>query len=212
VTDRTLAEMKATHDRLVALTAIQKVLKGLTDEARGQVLDVLTAAGTRNMDCTAADGTELGTTSRTKGKRTVAVTDHRALLAWVREHHPLWIEEAIAAAPWARLKKELLARDAPCTDTGDVIPGLAIVDGEPGVSVRVTRDAEARMADIINGMLPELTAEPWRPAQEVINETLDPTGDGWPFPPDSELVDELHPDDRPLVGDPGPEYGPNGDL
>ena len=80
------------------------------------------------------DGRKVGSVSYVTGSRRAAVTDPAAFLAWVKETHPTEVEtvETVREA----FRKVVLANPVN-PDTGEIPPGVDLVEGEPYVRADV---------------------------------------------------------------------------
>lgn len=91
------------------------------------------------------DGSDIGTVSVAKGRKTIRVVDEAAYREWVREHSP---HNVFAPEPVEQVRPaytKALADQAEVVDgllvdatTGEVVPGIQQVAGEPYVSVKIS--------------------------------------------------------------------------
>jgi hypothetical protein len=125
--------------KLAALKAVKDHLTSEDALAKGELMDDLDPGDRK----TAAlpDGTKVGTVTVSQRDAAFKVTDERAFVAWVKEHRPTAIVEAVRESD----QKDILER---IPDTGEIPDGVEL--GEPGapyVSVRQSKDeAEALVA------------------------------------------------------------------
>lgn len=89
------------------------------------------------------DGHLLAKATMVRGKVSMVVSDPNALLAWVKQNHPTEITEAVNSAFMSVLEKRAKELGNPVGFDGELIPGLEMKQGEPYVSVRKEKDAEA---------------------------------------------------------------------
>lgn len=107
------------------------------------------------------DGATIGAVRRTRPTRKVLITDETALLAWVQEHRPDQIMPAIRPAFLDALRLSCKEHGMPVDkSTGEVIPGMELVEGSPSYYVDVDPAAvpmlRAKFAELIAGGLLEL--------------------------------------------------------
>jgi len=107
------------------------------------------------------DGTVIGSVTRSKVAQRAAVTDMRALLAWVREHQPDELVQSVNPAYVDALKRQVKVHGkAFDRGTGEVIPGVELVDGS--ATYRPAPDPDmvplvlARLAELVGAGLLEL--------------------------------------------------------
>lgn len=97
-----------------------------------------------------ADGTELGKASLVGGTTKATVVDEDALLKWVMREKPHLIRKIVDTVWRNRIlgiaEKEGVAIDP---DTGALIPGIEITEGNPYVKVTPNTAARERMAAIV---------------------------------------------------------------
>lgn len=112
------------------------------------------------------DGTVIGEVKRAKAPKSAQVVDERALLAWVEKNRPDEIEvrktvrSSYLDALKAQAKKDGWPYDP---TTGEIIPGIEVVEGTPSYRPVLDEDAKAivmpRLLDLLtNGLLPQLTS------------------------------------------------------
>ena len=140
--------------------AVLKVIADEVERRRGAVNEKLGAAfaetGTTQAPATLPDGTKVGTVSYAGvGGKAAVVVDENAFLAWVLENYP---DEVVTRVREDSKKKWLdgaKAAGKPIdTRTGEVIPGVEIVDSQPYVALRFARGgAEAIIAAWLAGRL-----------------------------------------------------------
>lgn len=108
-------------------------------EKRAALVEALGADGVERVR------TDFGLVTYSRGKPTAVVTNERALLEWVRQRHPEMLLSRVNPAYIAALKRmaerEGVASDR---DTGEVVPGIEIVNAGPGL--RIVKDPDAREA------------------------------------------------------------------
>lgn len=88
------------------------------------------------------DNLDFGTVSVVGGGKVARVTDERALFEWVRKNRPDELSQIINPAFVESIKK--ICEDegvAVYKPTGEVIPGVELVDGTKTLRISPTRDA-----------------------------------------------------------------------
>ena len=161
------------HD-LASRFGLLKVLVQKLGEAKGAA-DAEIRDTWRVKDRAAAvlpDGAEIGSVTLASGRTTSKLTDEKAYEAWVRRVHPEEIEtvttERINPDFTARLMSAARQLGVPVdADTGEQVPGIEVVEGEPYPTVRLAPDAAEIVAQAWqDGTLTELVASLLRPAIE----------------------------------------------
>lgn len=154
--------MSTAQDRLLAgrqvfTKVIQADVKAAFDQTR-RLLEPLLGAD-EAIAAELPDGTRVGTVKRSKARKMPAVTDERALLAWVTEHRPDELVQSVNPAYVEYLKSQVREHGhAFDVTTGEIIPGVEMREGSPSylpqpdpVMVPVLR---ARLAELIgHGLL-----------------------------------------------------------
>jgi hypothetical protein len=134
---------------LLAGKLISEELKGQAE--REELEQILAAEDTAKVPVRDADGTELGTATLCGGKDKAKVTNEQALLEWVKEHRPDQLRQVVEPAYIKALLKQADAEGAAADeDTGEVIPGIEIVETSSYVSVKPNELARDRMAELIH--------------------------------------------------------------
>ena len=117
------------------------------------------------LTATTPAGRDVGTVTLAKGKATASITDSGAYEEWVRATHP----EAIETVPaTTRINPEFTARltsaarkngVAVDAETGEIVPGIEVAQGEPYPMVKLAEDARAAVAEAWrDGSLTELVS------------------------------------------------------
>lgn len=134
---------------LVAGKLITDSLKGGAE--REELAQILAADDTAKVPVRDADGVELGTAILCGGKDKAKVTDELALLAWVKENRPDQLRQIVEPAYIKALLKQADAEGAAADEeTGEIIPGIEIVETGSYVSVKPNELARDRMAELIH--------------------------------------------------------------
>ena len=134
--------------RLAALYALKDAITTAYNEARKEAEDELDPSDRKS--AVLPNGANIGTISYTKGSFTAKVTDPDLLLGWVKDNAPgevvtvETVRESYVKALLGRVKdSDGAAYDA---KTGEVIPGVEFVHGDP--YVKTAQTAEQREAFI----------------------------------------------------------------
>ncbi|MCA1185791.1 MULTISPECIES: hypothetical protein [unclassified Saccharopolyspora] len=138
-------------------TALQiAVLRLLLDKVK-QASDAAKANGLGRMDpgdrITATyNGQKIAAVSAAEGKTSARVTNPDALAAWVAEHYPTEVEHKPVIRPaFERVLLDLAKKAGePVAPDGELdVPGIAVSNGDPYITVRPTPEAE----QIVTAML-----------------------------------------------------------
>jgi selenophosphate synthetase-related protein len=109
------------------------------------------------------DGTPIGRVSLSKAPTSAAVTDEREMLKWVKQHRPDEIVESVNPAFVTKLKGYAKTHGVAVLPTGEIVPGVESVQGNPRYRVDVDPDAvpilRARLAELVAQGLLELPEE-----------------------------------------------------
>jgi hypothetical protein len=82
-----------------------------------------------------------------KGRESINVTDSRALLEWVKQHHPTEIVESVNPA----YVKTFKAVEGIVIDSnGEPVPGMELKAAEPYISVRSEKEAPFLVAQLLS--------------------------------------------------------------
>lgn len=133
---------------IMAGTLITSELK--SKDERAELLGIMTDDDVQQVPVRDADGVELGKASLCDATAKAKVVDEAALLAWVKENRPDQIRETVEPAYVKALLKAVDAEGVAADETtGEVIPGLELVDGKPFVKVTPNPVARDRMSELI---------------------------------------------------------------
>lgn len=108
---------------------------------RAQARDDFTVVGQRDVGLIGDE--PIGTVQLNKGRETWAVTDERALLAYVKAKMPEQVEtiERVRPAAVEALRKVAAGKGAAVDDDGEPIPGLSCSVSDPSLMVKPSEDA-----------------------------------------------------------------------
>ena len=97
------------------------------------------------------DGHMIAKATKTRGRSKLVVTDEKAFVNWVAEHHLTEIISQVNPAFMRHLELRAKEYGAPIDTLGEAIPGVEFQDGEPYVSVRREKDAPFIVAQLLSG-------------------------------------------------------------
>ena len=133
--------------------AAQLVSKLVAEHGAGSKADLLAAMadlGAERIRVTDDDGTDLGAVSITAGRVSAKVTDPAAFQQWVADRHPSELVQQVRESFTKKvLDQAVTAGDPVDAATGEVIPGVEVVAGEPFLTVRPTSEARSRMRETL---------------------------------------------------------------
>jgi hypothetical protein len=154
-----MTDMKATARTVVAAAALGAQAKAVEKAAKAELLELCGKTGATTLKVKDDDGTALATISMSEGRKSADVTNETALLAWVRKNRPDHIRETVADGYVKSLLKLALENGAAVDeDTGEVIPGIDVSQGDPYISATTSAAAKERMGHLLRGSgLLELT-------------------------------------------------------
>jgi hypothetical protein len=96
------------------------------------------------------DGTVVGSITYAKASWTAKVTDSRALARWVQLHYPDEVEPTVRPAFLSAILAASKQACLPMTPDGTLdVPGIAVVKGDPYISIRPDKAAEPALIDAI---------------------------------------------------------------
>lgn len=151
-----MADMKGAARTAMSAQLLSSVI---TDEHKPVKVDLLASmldAGVERVGVTNDDGVKFGTVSVTAGTAKARVVDDRAFLAWVIARYPDEIAQVVRDSFVKKLLDAATEAGEPVdATTGEVVPGVELVDGKPYLTVRPTADAKERMREtlIASGLL-----------------------------------------------------------
>jgi hypothetical protein len=142
-------------EKLTALETYIKTLKGMADELRLSVTDDLGKRHVERVGAFLPDGTKLGSVTYKAGTKTAKVTDPAAAMAWCLRAHPDEIVKAINPAFLKRIldlaKTGAVGEHGYDPTSGEELPFITVVKGDPGIMVTKTPEGTARMEALAHG-------------------------------------------------------------
>lgn len=137
---------------VMAAKLVADTVKGYGDTAKQSVHAAMVDAGIERVRVTDDDGTDLGAVTLAAGRRAAKVTDEGAFTEWVAQRYPTEVVPTVRDATRRKLLDEATkAGDPVDTNTGEVIPGVEVLAGEPYVMCRPTEVAREQMAAALAG-------------------------------------------------------------
>lgn len=138
--------MSAPHELALHL-ALLRVVADLVKDSRTAAATAAQATldtGER-LSARLPGGERIASVTMANGKTEAKVTDEDAFTAWVADTYPTEVEQitVVRESFRRRLLDHAKQAGAPVTSTGEAIPGVQIVQGDPYPSVRLADDARA---------------------------------------------------------------------
>jgi hypothetical protein len=149
-------EQRLLAGRQVTAKILTEEIRALTAQTREQLEPTLDTE--EAVAAELSDGTRLGKVARSKAAESARVTDAHALLQWVKANHPAEIVESVNPAYEAKLKT-LAKKHGHAFDetTGEVIPGIEVIEGSASYRVTPTDGARelvmTRLSELVRGGL-----------------------------------------------------------
>jgi hypothetical protein len=143
-------------EKLAAIGTYLKTLTVLEKDLRAKVTADMGASHVERVGAYLPDGTKLAAVGHTDGRKAAKVTDPVAALKWCIERYPEEIVQAINPAFLKRLtdhaktvgKVGELGVDP---GTGEMLPFIEVVQGDPFVTVTATEEGVQRMEALAYG-------------------------------------------------------------
>lgn len=134
---------------ILAGTLITGELKGRAE--RAELVEIMTEQDVQQTPVRDADGVELGKASLCGASAKAKVVDEDALLQWVKANRTDQLRTVVEPAYVKALLKLADSEGAAVDETtGEVIPGIEHVGGEPFVKVTPNALAKDRMSELIH--------------------------------------------------------------
>lgn len=147
-----MTDLQAIARKAVGAKLVADQIKDIEKQAKAELLERMQKLGVRTLDVAGTDDSNMAVISKTPGKVTAKVTDERALLEWVKANRPDQLRTLVEEA-YVKSLLALAAEHGAAVDetTGEVIPGIEVMTGDPYLSTRPTAEARARMKDLLAG-------------------------------------------------------------
>jgi hypothetical protein len=147
-----VTDIQATGRAAMAAKLVTDEIKNEGATAKSDLLKQMLDLGVERIRVTGDDKTDLGTVSLASPDAKAKVTDPDAFAKWVQRQYPTEVETRVVVRP--AFEAKLLAAATEAGDpvdisTGEVIPGVEIVPGEPYLSVRPTAAGRERMRETL---------------------------------------------------------------
>lgn len=162
-----MTDKDALARHVMAVQLIEKACKSA--EERRALAELLAESNTERVKVEADDGTKLGTVTYVEPKVRAKVSDADALLRWAKTAHPDMVREIVDNAYLTKLLGA--AEDAGIAvdpSTGELVPGIELTETTGHVRVNPSKEAKARMAELLEstGLL-QLTGPAVTPIETV---------------------------------------------
>lgn len=151
-----MSDMKALARTAMASKMLADAARDEGAEAREALVARMTDVGSERMRVKGDDDVDYGTLVMVPGSRRAQVADDKAFVDWVAKRYP--DEMVLLVRP--AFRDRLLATatrlgDPVDSETGEVIPGVEISQGDPYLTVRPSAVAKERMRSALaaNGLL-----------------------------------------------------------
>ena len=152
--------------RAAALKFLADVVRAEDGPARAAAREALAELGIKTLTAKLADGTEIADVTLRAGSTYARVTDPEKFMDWVCEHRPREIvspprqssvRSSYRDAVLADAKRDGFAYDP---ETGEVIPGITVSEGDPTLSVKLRPGCGPALMEAIRGGIVEPFALP----------------------------------------------------
>jgi hypothetical protein len=147
---------------VIAAKLVADVVGAEGRAAKAKLLTDMVEQGVERIRVKGDDNANLGAVSLTAGDPSAKVVDEQAFTDWVTKRYPAAVVPVVVPA----FRKKLLdaataAGDPVDTETGEVIPGVELIPGEPYLTCRPTDVARERMRETLttSGLLAITSAE-----------------------------------------------------
>jgi hypothetical protein len=151
-------------EKLAALETYLKVLEPVAKSLRARLAVDMGRAHVEKVGAFLPDGVKLASVGRSDGRKSAKVVDEAAALVWAEKNYPDEVQTVRAIRP-AFLKKLLdvagslpVGSDGLDSATGQVLPFIKVVQGNPYLVVTTTDEGVERMTALANGFTAMLEA------------------------------------------------------
>jgi hypothetical protein len=157
-----MGDMKASARTAMAAKLISDVVTAEHKPVKADLLGDMVDAGIERVRVTDDDGNNLGAVSLASGRVTAKVFDERAFTAWVAERYPHQLMQVVREAFTKKLLGEAVSAGDPVDpSTGEEIPGVELVTGDPYLMVRPAAGAVEKMREtLLDSGLLQITGGP----------------------------------------------------
>jgi hypothetical protein len=145
-----MADMKSAARTAMAAKLISDVVTAEHKPVKVSLLADMVDGGVERVRVTDDDGNNLGAVSVTSGRVSAKVFDEQAFTAWVAERHPHQLVEVVREAFAKKVLAEAVSAGDPVDPTtGEQIPGVELVAGDPYLMVRPAAGAVDKMRETL---------------------------------------------------------------
>lgn len=145
-----MGDMQAAARTTMAAKLITDVVAAEHRPAKADLLVLMVDAGVERVRVTDDSGANLGAVSLARSAAKAKLTDPAAFTAWVAARYPGELMQVVREAFTQKILAGATAAEAPVdVATGEVVPGVELVAGEPYVTVRPSADARDRMRETL---------------------------------------------------------------
>lgn len=145
-----MTDMQQAARTTMAAKLITDVVAAEHKPVKEDLRALMLAAGVEKVRVTDDDGVNLGAASLARSSAKARVTDAAAFAAWVAARYPGELVQVVRESFTSKILAGASDAQAPVdAATGEVVPGVDIVAGEPYVTVRPTADAKERMRETL---------------------------------------------------------------
>lgn len=142
--------MQAAARTTMAAKLIGDVVAAEHKPVKAELCALMVDAGVERVRVTDDAGTNLGAVSLARAGAKARLADPAAFTAWVAARYPQHLHQVVREAFVRKVLDDATAAEAPVdTSTGEVVPGVELVAGEPYVTVRPSPDARERMRETL---------------------------------------------------------------
>lgn len=135
---------------VTAAKLLSDVAKAEAETARAELAEHMRCTGTERVRVSGDAGENLGAVSLAQGRLSARVVDEAAFDAWAADRYPSERVMTVRPAFRERLLSTMAKLGDPVDpDTGEVVPGVELVRGEPYLTVRPTNEARERMSALL---------------------------------------------------------------
>jgi hypothetical protein len=145
-----MGDMKGAARTTMAAKLIADVVASEHKPVKSDLLGMMVDAGVERVRVADDDGLNLGAVSLACGDPKAKVNDTAAFTAWVADRYPGELVQVVREAFAKKVLDGATAAGDPIDPaTGEIIPGVEMVAGEPYVTVRPSTEARTRMRETL---------------------------------------------------------------
>jgi hypothetical protein len=145
-----MSDMKGAARTAMAAQLLSSVITAEHKPVKADLLADMVDAGVERVRVLDDDGLNLGAVTLACGDPRAKVVDDRAFLAWVVDRYPGEVVQQVRDAFTKKLLDGATAAGEPVDAlTGEVVPGVELVAGDPYLMVRPAAGAKERMRETL---------------------------------------------------------------